>query len=284
MTGNAHGLEFNATVSTGVDTANALGDIAMFGRSSSDMSALGLEGGTLEAAFNARDAVATDYAAGLDALARDLVERFQSATIASGGETDAFMADYDFAQRYEPALPGYDVAAATGLFTDEGGARFDAAVLSEAGFAGRIAFNAALDPAQGGSAALLQTGLYSGAPRPGGASETFPRALYDAFTGERHLFDVADNPGATLGVLGARSAVDMVSEWSALQETAAGRIETQASFQRGATEAMRDEELAAKSVDTDEELSNLLRIEQAYAANARVLEAVEQMISRLLQI
>jgi flagellar hook-associated protein 1 FlgK len=284
MTGNAHGLSFDATHANGIDTSNTLGGVTLFGRTSSDMAALGLGGGALDAAFKTRDATAVGFGAELDAIARDLVERFQSASNATGGVTDSFMAGYDFASSYDGAA--YQSAPARGLFTDEGGARFDAAspTLPEAGLAGRITLNAALDSAAGGDPALLQTGLYVGAPEPGPGAAGFPTALYDAFTAQRTLTDGAGNPGGALGVYGSRSAVDMVSEWSGLREAAAGRAETEASFQRGVAEAMREEELAVSAVNTDEELSNLLRIEQAYAANARVLEAVEQMMNRILQI
>lgn len=37
-------------------------------------------------------------------------------------------------------------------------------------------------------------------------------------------------------------------------------------------------------VDTDEEMATLLLVEQAYAANARVIEVADQMTSRILEI
>jgi len=40
----------------------------------------------------------------------------------------------------------------------------------------------------------------------------------------------------------------------------------------------------ANGVDSDQELQNLLRIEQAYAANARVISAVDTMLQRLLEV
>ena len=40
----------------------------------------------------------------------------------------------------------------------------------------------------------------------------------------------------------------------------------------------------ADSVDTDVELQNLMVIVQAYAANARVIETVDQMFDTLLRI
>ena len=46
---------------------------------------------------------------------------------------------------------------------------------------------------------------------------------------------------------------------------------------------MKEIELA-QGVDTDAELSHLMLIEQAYAANARMLETVDEMMQQLLRI
>ena len=43
-------------------------------------------------------------------------------------------------------------------------------------------------------------------------------------------------------------------------------------------------ELLRDGVDTDDEIQLLLQIEQAYAANARVLVAVDEMINQILRM
>lgn len=52
--------------------------------------------------------------------------------------------------------------------------------------------------------------------------------------------------------------------------------------------ATRQEELKsrllAEGVDTDQEMQRLLLIEQAYAANAKVVQTVDEMINALLRI
>ena len=40
----------------------------------------------------------------------------------------------------------------------------------------------------------------------------------------------------------------------------------------------------AQGVDTDQELQKLLTIEQSYAANAKLIETIDQMIQSLLRI
>jgi flagellar hook-associated protein 1 FlgK len=117
-------------------------------------------GGTLGALFAVRDDLAVSAQGRLDAAARDLVERFSSATV-------------------DPTL----VPGAPGLFTDAGAA-FDP--FNEAGLAGRLTLNAAADPAQGGALFRLRDGLGAateGAPGNG----TLLTALHDALTGARPL-------------------------------------------------------------------------------------------------
>ena len=43
-------------------------------------------------------------------------------------------------------------------------------------------------------------------------------------------------------------------------------------------------EIAADGVDTDDEMQKLLLIEQVYAANARVIQTVDQLIQHLLEL
>jgi flagellar hook-associated protein 1 FlgK len=258
-----YALSFQPSGALGIGGANALNGLTHFDRTSGNMDTLGLDGGTLEAAFAARDQTAVTFSTQVDAIARDLAERFQSS---------AFMAGYDDA-----------AGTAIGLFTEDTGARFDDSVTPEVGFAARITFNVALDPEAGGDAGLLKTGAYAGAPTRT-TGEPFYAAIYAAFGVERTLTSAAGNPGLALGMTGQRSAVAMVTEWSALLEVAAGSSENEASFRLGAAEALRDEEVARQGVDTDEELRQLMLIEKAYAANAQVLQVADQMLAELLSI
>lgn len=54
-------------------------------------------------------------------------------------------------------------------------------------------------------------------------------------------------------------------------------------YSRARSDALTEEALA-DGVDTDQEMQNLLTIEQAYKANARVIEAVESMLDSLMRI
>jgi flagellar hook-associated protein 1 FlgK len=117
-----------------------------------------LIGGTLGAQFEIRDELAPQAQVQLDALARDLVERFQDSSV-------------------DPTLLPGDA----GLFTD-GGLPFDP--LAETGLSQRLTLNAAVDPAQGGQNWRLRDGLNAGAPGDVGDARQIQR-LSAALTSAR---------------------------------------------------------------------------------------------------
>jgi len=203
-------------------------------------------GGELAAMFAERDDLAVTAQARLDAVARDLVERF--------------------------APPGPDptlAEGAAGLFTDAGTA-FDPA--DETGLAGRIAVNAAADPAAGGALWRLRDGL--GAAAPGAAGDTvLLMAMRDALAAPRL-------PAG--GGLSARalSAPALAGEFGAGVAVARRTAEATAGTETARADALRSAERET-GVDTDREMQKLLEVESAYAANARVIDTVRQMFERL---
>lgn len=208
-----------------------------------------LRGGTLGALLRVRDELAVDAQAGLDAQARDLVERFQAPGV-------------------DPTLaPG-----APGLFTDAGAA-FDPG--AETGLAGRIALNAAVDPLRGGQSWRLRAGL--GAADPGAVGEArqlsaFADALSAARVPATERFGTGPLSAAAIAVsVQSRAAQDRGLSEQALGFASAGRAEL-----------VRME--LAQGVDTDAELQTLMMVEQAYAANVRVIEAVDTMMQTILRI
>jgi flagellar hook-associated protein 1 FlgK len=204
-------------------------------------------GGTLGALFAVRDELAVGAQGKLDAAARDLVERFQG---------------------LDPTLaPG-----AAGLFTDAGGA-FDP--LNEVGLAGRLRLNPAADPAQGGALFRLRDGLGAateGTPGNG----TLLTALHAALTGARPL-------SSTGFAAGNRSFAVLTSD--ILSDTSAQRLSAQSeqSFSAARLTALTDLE-AQNGIDTDQEMQELLVIEKNYAANAKVIQAVADMIDTLIRL
>ncbi|MEM7508416.1 MAG: flagellar hook-associated protein FlgK [Pseudomonadota bacterium] len=209
-----------------------------------------LDGGALEAQFILRDTTLPEAAAQLDAVARDLVERVQGL----------------------PADPTLGVGDA-GLFTD-GGIAFDP--LNQEGLAGRLSVNPLVDPALGGDPNLLRDGINAVAPGDQG-DDTVLRGLQDALTAPAAIISA---PGLT----GQRGNAAFTAQFSGFMLSASVEADARASLQVGRLQTLSDAEANAVGVDTDRELSDLLVIEQAFAANARVIQVVDELLERLLLI
>ena len=199
--------------------------------------------------FAVRDDLAPQAQARLDAVARDLIERFA-----------------------DPAVDVTRAPGAAGLFTDAAAAFVPA---NETGLAQRLQLNTAADPANGGALWRLRDGL--GATMPGAAGDArLIKDLQSALTAPR-------NPASGGFMAGARShatlAADMLSGVAQSRLTAEG----EASFASARLDTLREMEMEG-GVDTDQEMQALLLIEQAYAANAKVMATVNDMIQTLLGI
>jgi flagellar hook-associated protein 1 len=206
-------------------------------------------GGTLGALFAVRDDLAVSAQGKLDAAARDLVERFASVAV-------------------DPTLaPG-----APGLFTDAGAA-FDP--LDETGLAGRLALNPAADPAQGGALFRLRDGLGTPTEGPPGNGAILA-ALHGALSGARAL-------SSTGFAAGSRSFATLMGDL--MSDTSSLRLSSQSeqSFAAAKLTALTDLE-AQNGIDTDQEMQELLVIEKNYAANAKVIQAVADMIDTLIRL
>ena len=203
--------------------------------------------GRLAALFDLRDRLAPEAQAKMDALARDLMERVSSPTV-------------------DPTL----TAGLPGLFTDRGAA-FDPA--DETGLAGRLQINNLVFPEMGGALWRLRDGLGAMTPGPGGASERL-LALSTALSERR--------PQAS-GGLGAasRSLAEFATDIASLHSVQRLGAEAGSAFATARSDTLRSELLKA-GVDTDQEMQNLLLIEKAYAANAKVIQTVDDMIKILL--
>ena len=206
-------------------------------------------GGTLGALFSLRDELAVTAQGRLDAVARDLVDRFSDAGL-------------------DPTrAPG-----APGLFTDAGGAFLP---VDEVGLAGRLTLNAAADPAQGGAIFRLRDGLGAATEGPPGNGSLLT-ALHNALTGPRAL-------ASTGFVAGSRSFAALAGDL--MSDASARRLSAQAdqSFAAAKLTGLADIE-AQNGIDTDQEMQTLLIIEKNYSANARVIQAASDMIDTLIRL
>ena len=207
-----------------------------------------IAGGRLAALFNLRDNEAPAVQAQLDAVARDLVERFESPAV-------------------DPTLTTGD----PGLFTDDG---FAFSVTDEIGLSGRIAINARVDPGAGGEVWRLRDGIGAVSQAMVGDS-TLLNNLADALNSNR----VALSGGFTL----AQSALGLAGDLLSRISVASYRAENEQAYTRSQSETLIGLELQ-NGVDTDAELQNLLRVEQSFAANARVISTIDEMIQSILRI
>lgn len=248
--GPAAQFEFNRTPTITADMTLASGGVSGITRDGVPLDAVNgfgkLSGGSLAASFQMRDDTLVSAQAGLDDVAVDLIARFEDPLV-------------------DPTL----AAGVPGLLTNAGAVMDPADTV---GLSQRIAVNAVVDPGQGGDLWRIRDGVAAAAAGPIGTSDQLLRwsgALSSART-------------ATVGgpVL---SAVGQISRVASDFATARLRSDEGTSFASARRDALYQAELA-KGVDTDQELQNLLQIEQAYAANARLVQTINQMVQTLMEI
>lgn len=208
-----------------------------------------MSGGRLGALFEIRDVTSVDAQTQIDALARDLIERFQH-------------------PGPDPTLGAGD----SGLFTD-GGTAFVS--VNETGVAGRIEVNSTVDHGQGGQVWRLRDGLGAVAPGPAGNAGLL-HDLKSALDGAASMASGAlgTTPRSFSGHLG--SFVSRIGQERLDQDQTL-------SFATSRQTSLVDIELS-QGVDSDAELQRLLLIEQAYSANARMIQTIDEMMQTLLRI
>ena len=214
-----------------------------------DSSNSDIPGGSLAALFAIRDEYGVAAQADLDSVARDLIERFE-----------------------DPALDATRAPGAPGLFTDNGAALDP---LLEVGLAGRLSVNANVDPLQGGTTWRLRDGLGAVVPGPPGDARLL-QALQGALDVGRSL------SSGSFGT-GLQSASDVTAALESRFAQSANVADQRLTFAAASQQEMSRIELT-QGVDSDAELSRLILVEQAYAANARMFEVVDDLMETLLRI
>lgn len=208
-----------------------------------------LGGGSLGAQFEIRDELGVEAQTQLDALARDLVERFQ-----------------------DPAVDATLAAGDPGIFTDSGTA-FDP--LNEVGLSERLQINAAIDDRQGGESWRLRDGINAVVPGDVGDSRQL-QALSDTLSAQR----VPASGDFGTGAFSMINLAAVLTSQLGADRAQAEQTQTFASTQFDELTQL----VLSEGVDTDQELQRLLLVEQTYAANARMIEAADEMMQTLLRI
>lgn len=165
-----------------------------------------------------------------------------------GSDLDQYA--FDLAQAFSNA--GAD------LFTDNGN---PVDVTQIAGLSGRLTLNAAIDPARGGEAYRLRDGM---------------AAVAEGATSDDTLLTALVEASAPFS--------DQLSTLISSASSETFRAERIHTGNQSRLTALTDAETSVTAVDMDFELQTLLTIEQAYAANARVIQTVDDMFAELLRI
>jgi flagellar hook-associated protein 1 FlgK len=209
-----------------------------------------ISSGSLAGLFTVRDVITPGFLDGLDSLAGDLVNRFANTNV-------------------DPTT----LAGMPGLFTDNGLALDPN---NMAGLASRLRINAAIDTSQGGFATRLRDGLGGSGTGPVGNADILNNLL-DAFTNS--------NPTPTgSGLAGTLSSSELAAGFSSIIGEKRVNADAVATTSLARASTLADAELSLTGVDTDAEIQSLLLIEQAYAANARVIQTISDMLDTLLQL
>jgi len=207
-------------------------------------------GGSLASLFEARDILFPKFNNEIDGLAVDLISRFQNPSV-------------------DPTLAPTD----PGLFHDNGGQFL---IGNELGLAGRVGINASVDPLQGGQVWRLRDGLNATIQGDVGINSTLRNYLGS--------FQATQSPAVGMSVTNSQNANRFVEQFSAAVSKQTVSQEDQLVFERQKSGELHEAELSVVGVDTDAELQSLMEVESAYAANARVVSVLDELINRLLEI
>jgi flagellar hook-associated protein 1 FlgK len=204
-----------------------------------------ISSGVLGALFQVRDEDAPGFSAQLDTLANDLVTRLSADSIDS------------------TKTPGEQ-----GFFVDSD-------PVAGAGIAARLQINAAIDPNQGGELRRLRDGIGSATAGPTG-STTILNNLSAAFTNVQPL--------NASGLNGSFSSTETIAHFSSI--IGQTRISRDAVLTSSTTQydALTQAEQSETGVDIDAQMQDLIFVEQAYAANARVIEVASQLMDILMEL
>lgn len=205
-------------------------------------------GGTLSANFEIRDYFGPQIQQELDSFVLELHDRFA-----------------------DPAVDSTITADVPGLFVDGGDRAVPEKML---GLATRIALNPVVDPSAGGELWRLRDGLGASTAGPAGDSsllvELEKAMLRRSDPPAESVFGEKASLGRRLAILESRviSRRNTAEADSALKNSQADTISGR---------------FFSEGVNSDIELQRLLEYEQAYAANARVIQAIDEMMDQVLR-
>jgi flagellar hook-associated protein 1 FlgK len=215
--------------------------------------------GKLAGLAKVRDEIAPIYQSQLDEVARGLIEVF--------------------AEKDQSALP--TLPDVPGLFTYAGAPAMPATGVVNAGLAGTIAVNAAVDPDKGGNPNLVRDGAINGNPayacNTTGAAGFYKRLqqLADKLNGSM-AFDVSTRgvPDGTLVQYSSSSA----SWLNAVLSSA----DTDAQYQTAVVQRTAEALSNVRGVNMNDEMTVMTQIERTFSASSKVIATIDDMLKDLL--
>jgi flagellar hook-associated protein 1 FlgK len=255
--GQAHHLAFTATAnipsSLRVSPDTTLGQTGGLGTVTVDGQPLAMsQSGNIAADLQLRDVTLPGFSDQLDQMAGNLVTAFQTAD------------------------PTVTAASPTGLFTVGGAALSAATPTPVAGLAGTIGLNALVDPTQGGSASLIQTGVHGTATNSNASDNS-------TILGFVQALQTTQPYAATTGLPTSMTLSDAASQVAGLQQST---LSTWTSLNTDRTTQATDATTAltsATGVNVDSQLQRLMIVQQTYSASAQVMQAAATMLDSLIQ-
>jgi flagellar hook-associated protein 1 FlgK len=210
--------------------------------------------GSLAAMVQMRDSIATGMQIQLDEIARGLIAAF--------AESD-------------PAGLSPD---APGLFTWTGAPGLPPAGVLITGLAGEISLNPAADPQAGGDPELLRDGIAFDA-NPGNFAG-FTDLLLGFTTAMDQPMDYVSADGSLANLNLMDYSTGAISWFEAGRKNAAAGAETKSALMMRTGEALSN----ITQVNVDEEMALMLELEHSYAASARMMSTIDNMMATLLDI
>jgi len=165
------------------------------------------------------------------------------------------------------------------LFTD-GAAAYTGATTASGnqvtGYAGRITINPAVlaDPSR-----LI---VYSTSPQTPAGDTSRSDFILSQLTSSTSTFSPTSGVGSTTTPFKG-SLLSFVQQFTSLQGNAATSAQQVADGQNVVVNTLQNKFSSSSGVDIDEELANLLSLQNAYSANARVISTVNSLYQALLQ-
>ncbi|MEO3384877.1 flagellar hook-associated protein FlgK [Mesorhizobium sp. CAU 1741] len=211
-------------------------------------------GGSLAAMVQLRDSFAVEMQSQLDEVARGLIQTFS--------ETDP--------------NPPNDVVA--GLFTWPGAPNVPAAGTVETGLASGISLNATVDPSKGGDVERLRDGVAFDFNPDGNAS--FSEYLIDKVNSLDEPMTFVTNGGVTASQSLMTFSAGSISWLEDARKTASSAAETKSATMFRTSEVLSN----LTNVNVDEEMALMLQLEQSYAASAKMMQMIDEMLQTLLSV